>query len=189
MRAALKRPAVRIGLAVVLLVILAAGGLGVYRQVTAFSYHDLLAALNAKGATVQQSGTASALTFQGTGHGLMVNDTQVAAYEYGTAVAAQLDASRVSSDGATFRGGFWPFGGSAVTVDWIAPPHHYHRGQVIVTYIGNDVAITSLLTSVLGPQFAGGAVASGGGSLPGRHRVYIGGSGVSPGLHVQREFR
>jgi hypothetical protein len=47
-----------------------------------------------------------------------------------------------------------------VTVDWIAPPHDYQRGRVIVIYTGDDEAITRLLTAVLGPQFAGGATPS-----------------------------
>jgi hypothetical protein len=118
---------------------------------------DLKDALRTQGASVQESGTASRLTFQGDGHRLDVNGAQVAVYEYGTTIAAQLDASRVSTDGSTFRSDFGPFGARAVTVDWIAPPHHYKRGWVIATYIGADVAIMRLLMTVLGPQFAGGA--------------------------------
>jgi hypothetical protein len=157
MRSMLKRPAVRIGLAILLAVILVGAGLGAYSQATAFSYADLKDALRARGATVQETGTiASTVTFQGAGHGLTMNGAQVEVYEYGTTIAAQLDAARVSSDGATFRHGFGPFGGQAVTVDWIAPPHHYRRGRVIVTYIGQDAGILQLLTAVLGPQFAGG---------------------------------
>ncbi len=154
----LTRPAMRIGLVGLLAIAVAAAGFGVYSQVTAFSYVDLKAALRAHGAGVMETGSASALAFQGTGHNLMVNGTQIAAYAYGTALAAQYDASRVSSDGSTFRGGVGPFGGTAVSVDWIAPPHHYHRDRVIVTYVGDDRAITALLTAVLGPQFAGGGV-------------------------------
>jgi hypothetical protein len=154
----------RIGLVGLLAIAVAAAGFGVYSQVTAFSYADLKAALRARGASVAESGAASTLTFQGTGHNLTVNGAQVAAYEYGTALAAQYDASRVSSDGSTFRGGVGPFGGTAVSVDWIAPPHHYRRGRVIVTYIGDDNAITTLLTGILGPQFAGGAVPVGSGA-------------------------
>jgi hypothetical protein len=43
-------------------------------------------------------------------------------------------------------------------VDWGAPPHHFRRGRVIVSYIGDDRAIIGLLTAVLGPQFAGGSM-------------------------------
>jgi hypothetical protein len=165
MRDGSRRPWVRVALAVVIVVLLVAAGVGVYTQASAFSYSDLLAALRGQGALVQETGTASTLTFTGTGHGLTVNGAEVAAYAYRTTVAAQLDASRVSSDGATFRGGFGPFGGHVVTVDWIAPPHHYRRGRVIVSYIGSDVAIMRLLTAVLGPQFAGGAVPNANGYL------------------------
>ena len=157
MRRTLAKPVGRIGL-LILAVLIILSGLGAYTQVTAFSYADLLAALRARGAVVREHGAASTLTFQGAGHGLLVNGADVTTYEYGTALAAQVDASRVSSDGATFRGGVGPFGGRAVTVDWIAPPHHYHRDRVIVSYIGEDRAITTLLTGILGPQFAGGGI-------------------------------
>jgi hypothetical protein len=165
MTSALRRPRVRIVLALVLIALAAGAGVGVYTQASAFSYEDLLSALTAHGAAVREAGTASTLTFRGAGHGLMINGSQVAAYAYRTTVAAQLDAARVSSDGSTFHAGYGPFGGNAVTVDWIAAPHHYLRGRVIVTYIGDDVTIMRLLTSVLGPQFAGGAVPNGNGYL------------------------
>jgi hypothetical protein len=135
---------------------------------------------------VQETGTVSNLTFTGAGHGLTINGTPVAAFAYRTTVAAQLDASRISSDGATFRGGFGPFGGHAVTVDWIAPPHHYRRGRVIVTLIGNDGATTSLLTSVLGPQFAGGAAPSGDGYLGLIQRLQAAGATVAVLRHMAR---
>lgn len=156
MSAILQRPAVRISLALALLVIALGAGFGLYEQASAFSYQDFLAALAARGASVQERGAASTLTFQGTGHALTVNGAAVDVYEYSAPAVAQLDAARVSSDGATFRSGVWPFGGSAVTVDWIAPPHDYRRGRVIVAYVGDDGAIMRLLSAVLGTQFAGG---------------------------------
>ena len=163
MRNALKRPAIRVGLAIVLAMIVALAGLGVYTQVTAFSYQDLLTALSAKGTTIHVNGTASSVLFRGAGHDLTLNGAPIQAYEYQNTLAAQVDVVSLSPDGTTYRPYFGPFGGPAVSVDWIAPPHHYHRGRVIVTYVVNDAAITSLLTSVLGPQFAGGTVPSGSG--------------------------
>jgi hypothetical protein len=178
----LAKPAARIGLLLAVVIVL--GGLGAYTQATAFSYADLLAALRARGADVRESGSASTLTFQGAGHGLVINGADVAAYEYGAALAAQYDASRVSSDGSTFRGGVGPFGGKAVSVDWIAPPHHYLRGRVIVTYIGDDHAITTLLTTVLGPQFAGGGAApSGTGASWLMDRLRVAGATVAIAQH------
>ncbi|HEV2236788.1 MAG TPA: hypothetical protein VGR57_09035 [Ktedonobacterales bacterium] len=182
MQRVIARPIVRIGL-LILAALIVIGGLGAYTQATAFSYADLIAALRARGAEVRESGAASTLTFQGAGHALLVNGAQVTAYAYGTTLAAQYDASRVSSDGSTFRGGVGPFGGSAVSVDWIAPPHHYHRGRVIVTYIGDDRAITTLLTAVLGPQFAGGAVPSGTGAFWLMDRLRVAGATVEVTRH------
>lgn len=164
MRRVLATPSRRLGLLLLLAVILfGAAGYGVYRQVTAFSYHDFESALRARGATTDEIGPASTITFQGAGHALFVNGVQVAAYEYGTALAAQMDAARVSTDGSTFARGLWPLGGEGLNVDWIAPPHHFKKGRVIVTYIGGDSATIELLSAVLGPQFAGGAIAGGNG--------------------------
>jgi hypothetical protein len=154
---------VRISLAVLLAAILVGAGVGAYAQATAFSYADLLAALRARGATVQETGAASSLLLRGVGHGLTVNGTAIAAYEYSTPLSAQIDVTSLSPDGTTYRSYFGPFGGRAISVDWIAPPHHYRRGRVIVSYIGSDVATIRLLTSVLGSQFAGGAVPTGNG--------------------------
>jgi hypothetical protein len=76
----------------------------------------------------------------------------VEAYEYGTTSAAQADAGRVSSNGSTIRGP----DGQVVAVDFIASPHDFRRGRVIVSYVGDDRAMIVLLAAVLGPQFAGG---------------------------------
>jgi hypothetical protein len=47
-------------------------------------------------------------------------------------------------------------GGTATTiVDWVAPPHFFLKGRVLVLYVGSDPAVQKLLAGVLGPQFAG----------------------------------
>ena len=145
-----------VGMVILVVAVVIGVAAAVYGQVSAFSYGDFQAALRARGATVTAAGAASNLTFRGTGHGLTVNGAPVAVYEYGTIIAAQLDAARVTPDGATFRGGFGPLGGHGVVVEWVATPHHFMKGRVIATYIGDDARIVDLLTSVLGPQFAGG---------------------------------
>jgi len=72
-------------------------------------------------------------------------DVQV--FEYPSAGAAQADARQIRPDGS----------GTATTmVDWIAPPHFFLRGRVLVLYVGNDPPAINVLKSVLGPQFAGG---------------------------------
>jgi hypothetical protein len=45
--------------------------------------------------------------------------------------------------------------GTATTiVDWVAPPHFFLKGRVLVLYVDNDAAVLRLLQSLLGPQFA-----------------------------------
>jgi hypothetical protein len=67
-------------------------------------------------------------------------------FEYGSAAAASADAGQIRADGS----------GTATTiVDWIAPPHFFLKGRVLVVYVGNDPAVISLLGSLLGSQFAG----------------------------------
>ena len=38
---------------------------------------------------------------------------------------------------------------------WVAPPHFFQEGRVLVLYAGNDQAVLAALTELLGPQFAG----------------------------------
>ncbi len=67
-------------------------------------------------------------------------------FEYASAADAGADAHQIRADGS----------GTATTiVDWVAPPHFFLKGRVLVIYVGNDPAVVSLLGSLLGPQFAG----------------------------------
>lgn len=67
-------------------------------------------------------------------------------FEYGSAAAANADAHQIRADGS----------GTATTiVDWVAPPHFFLKGRVLVIYVGSDPAVVRLLGSLLGPQFAG----------------------------------
>lgn len=40
-------------------------------------------------------------------------------------------------------------------IDWIAPPHFFHKERLIVIYVGSDPKTLALLQELLGPQFAG----------------------------------
>jgi hypothetical protein len=71
-------------------------------------------------------------------------DLQV--FEYSSAETASADAKGIRSDGA----------GTATTmISWVAPPHMFLKGRVLLIFAGTDPAVLSLLSSVLGPQFAG----------------------------------
>jgi hypothetical protein len=42
-----------------------------------------------------------------------------------------------------------------VIVDWVAPPHFFLKGRVLVLYVGSDPAVLAALRAVLGAQVAG----------------------------------
>ena len=85
--------------------------------------------------------------FTVSGQILMVNETEVQVFEYEAVEAMEVDASLVASDGASV---------GTTMISWIAPPHFYKTGRIIVLYLGEDAAILDLLNQVLGVQFAGG---------------------------------
>jgi len=85
------------------------------------------------GTTVQLSGT-------------LASPADVQLFEYCSAAAAGADAHQIRADGS---------GPARTTVDWVAPPHFFLKGRVLVIYVGRDPAVVNLLTSVLGSQFAG----------------------------------
>ena len=40
-------------------------------------------------------------------------------------------------------------------IEWVAPPHFYQAGRIVVLYVGEDQAIIAALTRTLGSQVAG----------------------------------
>jgi len=77
---------------------------------------------------------------------ITIGDQDVQVFEYRTVKAAELDARKVSSTGS-----------STVTSMpmWIAPPHFFKSGRLIVLYVGEKVSVLKALKDALGPQFAG----------------------------------
>ncbi len=114
---------------------------------------SLIDALRSKNLTVDLSGTVSqpflspqsGTTVRLSG-GALTTAVDLQLFEYGSASAASADAKRIGPDGS----------GTATTkISWLAPPHFFLRGRVMVLYVGSDSAVLSLLQSLLGPQFAG----------------------------------
>ena len=69
--------------------------------------------------------------------------------------AATTEAGYVSPDGYNIT---VPLGGNrskSVHSDWLAQPHYYKKGRLIVLYVGDDPSLVQELQSILGPEFAG----------------------------------
>src|SRR5438105_587469 len=109
-------------------------------------YVSLVDSLRAIGARVDPVGTVSQPFFSVQGQLIAVDSAQVQVFEYGSANAAQSEATRISADGSAI---------GTSKPSWVAPPHFYRKEKLIVLYVGSDAHVLGLLTQVLGAQIAG----------------------------------
>jgi hypothetical protein len=114
---------------------------------------SLIDALRSKNVTVDISGGVSqpflhpqSGTIIRLSGGALAAPADLQLFEYGSASAASADAHQIRADGS---------GNATAIVDWVAPPHIFLKGRVLVIYVGRDAAVVSLLSGLLGPQFAG----------------------------------
>lgn len=109
-------------------------------------YASLVDNLRAAGAAVEAAGEVSQDFFSVKGQVIEVDGEDVQVFEYSDESAANAEAALVSPDGSSI---------GTTMVSWIAPPHFYKAGRIIVVYVGDDQRAMDMLKSVLGPQFAG----------------------------------
>ncbi len=112
----------------------------------ATDYASLVSNLRAAGATVEPAGEIIQDFFSVEGKAIKVNGEDVQVFEYPDNAAAEAEAQLVSPDGSSI-GTSMPF--------WVAPPHFYKAGRIIVLYVGENANVMDALESVLGAQFAG----------------------------------
>ena len=106
----------------------------------------LIASLRAAGAQGEQGEPISQPFFTPDGRSLQVDAADIQVFEYRDGQSMEAEASQVAADGASV---------GTTMVDWLAPPHFYKGGRILVLYLGDDKGILGLLMSVLGAQFAG----------------------------------
>ena len=121
-------------------------------------YTSLIQKLGDAGATVEfvSDITHPQPIFPATGKSININSEPTQVYEFQDEATAQAEARKVWPDGSTI-GPQPPAGnpGMIVSFNWIAPPHWYQSGKLIVIYVGENQAIMELLESLLSTQFAG----------------------------------
>lgn len=108
---------------------------------------SLIDALRKAGATITPGEQVEQPFLSIKGTRLDMNGADVQVFEYPDEAAAQADAASVADILA---------GRGTTMIDWIAPPHFYHAGRVLVLYVGEDEGITEVLTNTVGPQMTGG---------------------------------
>jgi len=109
-------------------------------------YAGVVNGIRSEGAEVTPAGGVSQEFLSAKGQAITVNGEQVQVFEYADESAVEADASKVSPDGGTV---------GTTMITWVARPHFFRSGKVIVLYVGDDVSVLKVLETVLGPQFAG----------------------------------
>lgn len=117
----------------------------------ATDYATLVSGLRAAGATVVGSGHISQPFLATPGQVIAINGEQTQVYQYSDAATAAAQAARISADGSKVESA----SNVETQVDWIAPPHFYESGELLVIYVGTNGTVLNLLAAQLGPQFAG----------------------------------
>ena len=107
---------------------------------------SLIANLRDSGATVEATGDIEQPFFSVNGKAIKVNGEDAQVFEYQDNASAEKEAALISADGGSI-GTSSPF--------WVAPPHFYKAGKIIVLYVGENTEVISLLEKALGTQFAG----------------------------------
>jgi hypothetical protein len=127
-------------------------------------YNSFVDKLRASGAMVEHPALPQVVVqdfFSVTGQVFKVNGEEVQVFEYDSKSEAEAEAALVSPDGSSI-GTSMPF--------WIAPPHFYKAGRIIVLYVGVNPKVTEALETVLGVQFAGQQIQT---SLPMQDEIAV----------------
>jgi hypothetical protein len=106
---------------------------------------SLIDALRATGATVTIGDAIEQPFVQMAGTQVSVNGADVQVFEYADEAAARADAAAIADTLA---------GKGTTMVSWVASPHAYQAGRVIVLYVGDDTNTLQLLQGALGAPFA-----------------------------------
>ena len=112
----------------------------------ACDYVSFVDQLRAVGATVTPIGSLEPSFFSVGGYAITADTETIQVYEFANNQAMAAEAATVSPDGYTI---------GQTQVSWVAPPHFYRTGRIIVVYAGSDATALQRLTKILGSQFAG----------------------------------
>lgn len=131
-------------LLVTALILTACGGEPASAQ--GFGTEEFIEALREQGLDAEKGDSVEQAFFSVIGDYVNFNDESVQVFEYDSPETMESDAALVAPDGGSI-------GTSMVT--WVATPHFYKKGRILVLYIGDNAETLKLLEGVLGPQFAG----------------------------------
>lgn len=108
-------------------------------------YNSLVSHLREAGLRVEPAGEIQQPFFTPKAHVLRINSEEAQVYEFAGEQQAASEAARVAANGSI--GGSMPM--------WIAPPHFFRKGRLIVIYLGSDDSTLLKIRGLLGSEFAG----------------------------------
>ena len=110
------------------------------------SYDEFVAAVRSTGATAESAGTVSQVFFRPEGQVVSLDGQDVQVFEFPGEEEVNAAIQSISQDGSSI---------GTTMVTWVAAPHFYAAGRLIVLYVGEDRGVIEVLDQVLGAQFAG----------------------------------
>lgn len=103
-------------------------------------------ALREKGVEPEMGDAVEQVFLSVIGNFVTFDGESIQVFEYDSAETMESDALLVSPDGGAI--------GTSM-VAWVATPHFYKKGRILVLYVGDNAQTLELLESILGTQFAG----------------------------------
>ena len=76
----------------------------------------------------------------------VVGEDEMQVFEFASAAEAEKAAASVSAEGTTI---------GTSSMHWMAPPHFYRSGRLVVLHLGSNAPLQSALGKILGASFAG----------------------------------
>lgn len=107
------------------------------------SLRELIARLKGRGKKVGRKEKVEQPFLSVKGRIISVDDQDVQVFGYRNALAAERDKKKINDTRATSM------------AMWIAPPHFFQSGRLIVLYVGENSSVLKALADLLGPEFAG----------------------------------
>ena len=106
----------------------------------------LVEALRTDGAEVGAGEALEQPFFSASAQVFKVNSEDIQVFEYDSAADMETEAALVAPDGGSV--------GTSM-MSWMASPHFFKSGSLIVLYVGDNATLLELLTAALGQPFAG----------------------------------
>jgi ABC-type transport system substrate-binding protein len=117
-------------------------------------YSSFAQALESAGFTVRDGERSETdMLFTEDRQAVLIDGVSVSTYEYPTSKALDEARSSISRDGYSVQTS--TADGNTV-VEWVATPHFYSAGTLLVLYVGDEQRTLDALERLLGPPFAGG---------------------------------